>query len=89
MYAGGLPYEAYLIDLVSKGEYQVLNQNLDQFTIYAYFIFFLVLSLTGFIFQMKLKSMTDLVKKKEVKILPNNINSTFNEDLIENVESGQ
>jgi hypothetical protein len=87
MYAGGLPYEAYLVDLISRGEYQVLNQNLDQFTIYFYCVFFMVLAVSGYTFQMKHKSMTDLVKVNEVKtILPNNINSTFNDELIDNTQ---
>ena len=63
MYAGGLPYEAYIMDLISKGELQVLNKNIEQCTIYSYLGLWIVLTLIGYLFQMKIKRMNDLVKR--------------------------
>ena len=63
MYAGGLPYEGYIIDLILKGEFEVLNTQIENFIIYCYMVIFLVLVFLGLVLQIKQNSMDESVKK--------------------------
>ena len=62
MYAGGLPYEAYIIDLIVKQESEVLEKNITSLMIYTYTIAFSIIVLLGILLQCKMKSMDDLIK---------------------------
>jgi hypothetical protein len=68
MYAGGLPYEIYLIDLIDRKEYQVIQQMLEYKTITCYLISWTFLHLLGIIFQCKQKQMTDFTTESGLKI---------------------
>ncbi len=63
MYAGGLPYEGYMIDLILKREFEVLNTQIENFIIYCYMVIFLILVILGVVLQIKQNSMDESVKK--------------------------
>ncbi len=75
MYAGGLPFEGYLIKLMEKKECVVLSHILEYLTIYCYAMVWGIFSIIGFYFQYKQKLITDDLKKNvKVKCRPEGVN---------------
>ena len=74
MYAGGLPFEGYLMKLMEKKECALLSNILEYITIYCYALMWAIFSIIGFYFQYKQKLITDDLKKNEkIKCRPESV----------------
>ena len=63
MYAGGLPFVAYFIQLMEKNEFVLISRILEYMSITWYVLTWAIFTLIGFIFQYKQKIIKDEVKK--------------------------
>jgi hypothetical protein len=63
MYAGGLPFEGYLLKLMEKKECVVLSHILEYLTINCYALAWAIFTVIGFYFQYNQKLMADDLKK--------------------------
>ena len=66
MYAGGLPFEAYFIQLMEKNEFVLISQILEYLSITCYILAWAIFTLIGFFFQYKQKLIKDEVKNNSI-----------------------